>query len=337
MSTLQSTDQHRQQIHRFPVDLRESLTVLVDAFPEALDLASSNPPLATALASARDWDTFALTMVDREFVGGLLRQRRRRICGALGYPSSERVVRILGKVQPEACSLNLLAGVRCALRNPVLLSILSHLPTIGAAELKTAADLGSCPRLSAALFADLATYVTYEVDVGWGALLRQTETLMRLRDREWGGLRSALQVHRCYCRLWRKLFALEDFDATNEAVGFADIPFPPPPLLGSDEIQPIDSAVSLLEEARAMCHCVLSYASLVSDRGFYLYRVMHPERATLLIACRGALWQMNELAGVRNQPVSHETECIVRSWLRSARPHHSRPRHEAADREMLLL
>ena len=315
---MQHNDPHLQQVSLFPVEERDALTALIKGFPEALDLAFTNPPLAVALANAPAWDTFGLVRVDRAFIGGLLRQRRRRICGALGFPSSGRVVRILGKVQPQACSVRPLARVRCSLRNPALLSILSHLPTIGAAELRLAADLSNAPRVSAALFADLTAQFTCETEDGWGRLLRQIETLLRLRPPHWRPFRSVQKVRRCYDRLWRDLAGLLNFDPLHADTALSDIPFPPVPLPGLDEIQPINSAAALVEEARAMDHCVLSYAWRVAEGDTYLYRVMNPERATLLIGYRGTAWRMEELAGVRNQPVSSATEDLIESWLRRA-------------------
>lgn len=315
-ASIQHNDPHLQQVSLFPVDERDALRAFIEGFPEALDLAFTNPALAVALANAPSWDTFGLVKVDRTFIGGLLRRRRRKICGALGYPSSGRVVRILGKVQPQACRMNLLARVRCSLRNPALLSILSHLPTIGAAELRLAADLGDAPRVSAALFVDLAAQFTRETDEGWGRLLRQIETLIRLRPPHWRPFHSVQKMRRCYDRLWRDLAGLQNFDPLHADTALSDIPFPPIPLPGLDEIQPIDCVAALVEEARAMDHCVLSYAWRVAEGDTYLYRVMNPERATLLIGYRGTAWHMEELAGVRNQPVSSATEDLVESWLR---------------------
>lgn len=315
---VQHNNPHLQQVSLFPVEEREALTAFIEGFPEAVDLAFTNPPLAVALANAQVWDTLGLVRVDRAFISGLLRQRRRRICGALGYPASERVVRILGKVQPEACRVNLLARVRCSLRNPALVSILSHLPTIGAAELRIAADLSNAPRVSAAFFADLAAQFTRETDDGWERLLRQIETLLRLRPPHCRPFHSVKKARRSYYRLWRDLAGLGNFDPTHEDTAIPDPQFPAVPLPGIDEIQPIDSAPALVEEARVMGHCVLSYAGRVAEGDTYLYRVMNPERATVLIGYSSTAWHLQELAGVHNQPVSSATEELVESWLRRA-------------------
>ncbi len=316
--SVQHNDPHLPQVTLFRLEERGALTAFIEGFPEALDLALTNPPLAVALANAQGWDTFGLMRVDRAFIGGLLRQRRRRICGALGYPASERVVRILGKVQPQACAVNLLARVRCALRNPAVLSILSHLPTIGPAELGAAADLGNCAQISSTLFVDMVAQSARETDGAWGALVRQIETLSQLRHRACRMFRSVEQVRRCYFRLWRELIALESFDPKRQETVGADIPFPAVPIPGVEDIQPIASAAALVDEARAMKHCVLSYAERVAAGDRYLYRVMHPERATVLIGYRGTTWHLDELSGFDNQPVSSATEELVELWLRRA-------------------
>ena len=140
MSAFQQNPPHREQVNLFPAEEQDALAALLDGFPEAVDLAQTHPALAVAMAHARGWDTFGLVTPDRAFVGDMLGQRRRRIGGALGFPANERVVRILGKVQPQACAVTPLARSRGALRNPAILSILSHLPTIGPTELRVAAD-----------------------------------------------------------------------------------------------------------------------------------------------------------------------------------------------------
>jgi len=140
MSAFQQNPPHREQVNLFPAEEQDALAALLDGFPEAVDLAQTHPALAVAMAHARGWDTFGLVTPDWAIVGDMLGQRRRRIGGALGFPANERVVRILGKVQPQACAVTPLARSRGALRNPAILSILSHLPTIGPPELRVAAE-----------------------------------------------------------------------------------------------------------------------------------------------------------------------------------------------------
>lgn len=322
MSAFQQNHPHREQVYLFPAEEQNALAAFLRAFSDADDLARSNPPLAVALANARGWDTFGLVTPNQAFIGDMLRQRRRRICGALGFPASERVVRILGKVQPQACAVTPLARVRCALRNPAILSILSHLPTIGPTELRVAAELADCSQMNLSLFTDLAKRFAIETETTWTPLVRQIESLSQLLERDCRMVRSVEQVRRFYFSLWRELLALEEADPDLTEIVGADIPFPPVPLPGIEDIEPIDSAAALVEEARSMKHCVLSYAERVAAGDRYLYRVMHPERATVLIGYRGATWHLDEVAGFDNQPVSSATEEQVDSWLRHAQAPH---------------
>lgn len=333
---LNDSDTHK--IERYPVEQRAALAVFAGAFPEGSDLLYSNPPLAVALSNARVWDTFGLTTVDHPFISALLRQRRRKICAALGFPSCERVVRILSKVQPQACYMDLLARVRGALRNPSLLSILSHLTVIGAVELTVAADLGDCPNVSFTLFADLVMHFTRETNEEWRSILSQTSNLLQTRRNEtrlfeWAApsreemlariahgdgrkLRSVMHVRRSYYRFWNRLVDLTTFDPSNDYADLADIQFPAAPLPGIDIIQPIHSGAVLVDEARSMGHCVLDFAEHVAVGCGYLYRVLNPERATLWIARRNSVWGIEQLAGVQNQAVSLATKYTVESWLR---------------------
>ena len=326
------------QIERYPIEQRAALIAFASAFPEGNDLIYTNPPLAVALVNARAWDTFGLTTVDHRFISTLLRQRRRKICAAFGFPSCERVVRILSKVQPQACYVDLLARVRGALRNLSLLSILSHLTIIGAVELTVAADLVDCPNVSFTLYADLVMHFTRESNEEWRSILRQTSNLLQPRRDEnrlfeWAGpsrdemlariahgdgrkLRSVMHVRRSYYRFWNRLVDLTTFDPSNDYTDLADIQFPAAPLPGIDIIQPIHSGAVLVDEARAMGHCVLDYAEHIAVGCGYLYRVLNPERATLWIARRNSVWGIEQLAGVRNQAVSLATKYTVESWLR---------------------
>ncbi len=334
----QRNDSDTLQIERYPVEQRAALAVFVSAFPEGNDLLYSNPPLSVAMANARVWDTFGLATVDHPFISVLLRQRRRKICAALGFPSCERVVRILSKVQPQACYVDLLARVRGAFRNPSLLSILSHLTVIGAVELTVAADLGDCPNVSFTLFEDLVMHFTRETNEEWRSILRQTSNLLQPRPDEnrlfeWADpsrdemltriahgdvrkLRSVMHVRRSYYRFWNRLVDLTTFDPSNDYADLAEMQFPAAPLPGIDIIQPIHSGAVLVDEARSMGHCVLDYAEHVAVGCGYLYRVLNPERATLWIARRNSVWGIEQLAGVRNQAVSLATKYTVESWLR---------------------
>ena len=312
-----STDSFLQQIINFPPEHHEQLAAFAEEYPEAWDLLFTNPPLAVALANGREWDTFGLVNVDRKFIARLLSKRRRRVCGALGFPSSERVVKILGKVEPQACCLYSIAGIRYSLRNPGILSNLSHLPTIGVKELRLVSALGDFPPISARLFADLAEHGMTANEQKWSSLLRQVEIVLLNEPNRSERFQSVKQVRRCYYRMWRDLSEVQNFDPMNTSSTIPNFSFPPAPLPGIEDIQPISSTSALAEEAREMNHCAFGYLDRVAEGDVYLYRVMHPERATVLIGHKANNWHLEEISGISNRSISNETESMVESWLTS--------------------
>ena len=64
-------------------------------------------------------------------------------------------------------------------------------------------------------------------------------------------------------------------------------------------------------------NCVASYASRVREGNTYIYRVLHPERATLSLVRRSPFsdWEIDELERRYNTDVSEETEDFVQAWV----------------------
>jgi hypothetical protein len=95
-----------------------------------------------------------------------------------------------------------------------------------------------------------------------------------------------------------------------------NLEFPKPPVPGSDAIIALDKPGSLLAEALSQRNCVMSYVRQISGGSFYFYRVLHPERATLsIVPAENGKWQIDQLLGCRNKPVSEATHHAVAEWL----------------------
>lgn len=91
---------------------------------------------------------------------------------------------------------------------------------------------------------------------------------------------------------------------------------PAPPLRGTKFIRPILTYDELVQEARSQDNCVATYAARIRKRTTFIYRVTHPERATLSIV-RGpdGDWRIGELECRDNTKVSPTTRLAVESWL----------------------
>ena len=95
-------------------------------------------------------------------------------------------------------------------------------------------------------------------------------------------------------------------------------PLPLPPLPGNEWIVPLTTPQEFVEEARAMQHCVISYLQSVREGQSYIYRVQAEEPATLELqrGCSG--WEVVQLRGYANGPVSTKTRESVADWLQEA-------------------
>lgn len=92
--------------------------------------------------------------------------------------------------------------------------------------------------------------------------------------------------------------------------------FPSPPIPGTDSIVPITSAADLKLEGKEMGHCIASYATSIKKGAAYAYRVLAPERATLLLS-RGAdgRWQRSEFRRRFNARPGKIAASLVTEWL----------------------
>jgi hypothetical protein len=91
---------------------------------------------------------------------------------------------------------------------------------------------------------------------------------------------------------------------------------PLPPLPGNDHIIPIYSDALLHAEGREMKHCVGSYTGRVRSHEAYIYKVLHPQRATLAINPK--TYAIQELQLATNKKPSEATVLAVQQWLNSS-------------------
>lgn len=92
---------------------------------------------------------------------------------------------------------------------------------------------------------------------------------------------------------------------------------PPPPIPGIEgKIIPLRSEAELLAEGKAQKNCVATYGASVADKKCYIYRVLHPQRATLCIRLQSdGNWGISEIEASCNRPADRATVLFVRRWL----------------------
>lgn len=95
------------------------------------------------------------------------------------------------------------------------------------------------------------------------------------------------------------------YRALNEA-DISKMRFPDPPYRGNLEIMPIGTSGELLSEGEMMSHCVASYARSICTGSYFVYRICASIRATMAIRRVGGTWELAEIKGYDNAPVSNE-------------------------------
>lgn len=295
--------------------------------PGAVDLVDGNPALAYALASSWCFRTRPVASPLRS-ARALLKQPQRRLLGWLGFPASASAVRILRKVPPTACTLPILLRLRDLMKDPGTLGVLRHARVIRGTLVRLLADPLLRPMLTPRLLAELDASAAPDrvhpaVDLLHDTLhMRQQEGLDgAVRFESLAALRRHHDVLVAALNERRELEEVhaEALRGTDEATP-PEPPFPPPPIPGSQDIQPLTSAADLWVEGRTMDHCAGSFVPRVRSGGSYLYRVLSPSRATLSIDATEDGWRLGQLHGPSNTPVPPETLAAVRRWLSGRSP-----------------
>jgi hypothetical protein len=290
------------------------LLVLLHHDPDAAELAEANPALAFALAQKLD--------ADRALIASLRcsGMRQRDLLGILDLPSSSAAVNLFRKIDPRSINgdnwpaIALVIGE--ALREPK--PRLNHLSSIntGVVEilLDTRASAAATPRLLEEVAVDRSEiYRGRVVHLITSTLRMQDELRTGPRCQTFQNLARLRAVHEEVSENYRR--RVRQLIEAN-AAGPACFPIPPFPGIPG-RIEPVTSASDLVDEGEMQGNCVASYAGRVREGNLYIYRVLHPERATLSIARRGPLsaWEIDELECRYNTDVSEETEDFVQAWL----------------------
>lgn len=93
---------------------------------------------------------------------------------------------------------------------------------------------------------------------------------------------------------------------------------PEPPFPGTDSIFLITTVTELLEEGRAMHHCVGGYIQTLRTSDTYIYRMERPERATIEIhRLADGKARLGQCKLSHNRKPSKETIAAVNEWISS--------------------
>ena len=285
-----------------------------------LDLIKTNPGLAFCLASS--W-VFKRNTHPWRTARRLLRLKRRDAAAWLGFPATESVVRLLGKMAPEACYAPLLLNLRRAVNGDLsseLIKTLTFLPVLNADTLTLINSRTMLPSLTTALLRDVARRSVNPGCTGeWRDLMVDVQRMLQhLPDTPPPGPLLSLAAYRRYHDALACQYNERVADETSDSVDDGS-PLPLPPFPGTSEIIPLSAPQEVHQEGVEQKSCVVSYLDKVRRGHTFIYRVLAPQRATAEIAeQQPGRWHVVQLAGFKNRPVSKATWQAVENWLAAA-------------------
>ena len=331
-----------QVIRGFPKP-HEDLFELAEQVPYWWQLARSAPTLAFLVA--RCWYFDALPRGESvERVRQYVLMKRADICGALGFPSDQRTLRLLLKFRINAevampFVINDLMILKLLLRyEPSALELLEQAEQIGTNEICL---------LATGLHFDENPRHDYHIGRGmlWGTL-PHCEWYFRLpaAKRQWlshrfvkaditvthvDAVRLLLGEVQPFTRFQNERKAinyLEGYLARVSAIRRTrynldphHLGWPEPPIVPVRGIIPILSYEELRKEGNEMQHCVTSYWDDILLGKFYAYRIERDCRCTIGIRFYYGSWRISEVKGKNNQAIEDpEIMAILNNWIESS-------------------
>lgn len=283
---------------------------LVHKHPGGLDLLKSNPVLGFCLADLRAVRSNLRERRDLPPVERLVCMKQRELAGVLGFPSAEGSVKLMRKTVPESLNGRLFGALREALHDDDSRKMLSHVAQINVSVLDVAVDF------------DLRKAVTpnFVNEVAKSGKDKYYPHAARM-------LTDVINMHRdlrpdASRKRFNSMASLKSF-YDEVSVEFCRAHpgqilrarFPRPPIRGNQFIVPVRTPEELMREGEEQKNCVACYAKWVEAREKYIYRVLHPQRATLSLVRRGGGWCREELKLARNISVNAGTVSFVDEWL----------------------
>jgi hypothetical protein len=296
--------------------------VLMSRFEEARQLWRTCPVLLWFLG-ARVGEAHAC---DQEIIR-LLRLPLKGLFRELFPGIESRGLTILRRIKGMSYALEDARIVRQLLRNQDFLARGTHVPVFVWSRLReTAADL--CRDrfiMESGVFRNSLEYEPQsQGDDAYHRLVEYLTDSVRL-GRRLGIVQPERAV--CACATVEQIRRVHDRwshqmneRATLTALGEKNEDFPTPPIPGTDTTIPIRTAMELHMEGREMHHCVFCHLPEIQAGEAYVYKVLSPERATLMIArSRHGGYRIEELRLACNAEPSQETVKVVERWMSTQR------------------
>jgi hypothetical protein len=284
------------------------LLVLLAHDKKVMDLAATNPVLAYAVA---DWYAdYPRSKLD------FGKMPQRNLLKLLKLPDSAALVKIFRKIPPESVDPPLMQRVLSALRRPdsVSFKLLTHVSSINLGVLELILTPGIRPVLTPTLLDEVAANPRENYRAETASLIRDIVAMNEelADERPPGPMRTVASLRMKHGEVSAEFQKLDKLRKAHCLL-------PKPPLPGiQNRIVPLETPEELMAEGREQSNCVASYTSAVVGRKCYIYRILHPSRATLRIHRKAdGNWSISEIKASCNRESPPETRAYVKQWLES--------------------
>lgn len=286
-----------------------ALLRFIGRHPAVVELMESSPLLGFLVAMHPHW---------RQPSGDIdkvLSMRRRDILAWLGFHcTTEAMVRLVGKVTPQACQLHLVRGFLEAMNDPTTVRRLSFVSAVNADIMKIAASPELLSLAADALLHEVATRPDEAQSRSVSRMLDMCRHILRAR--------GDISPHRSFASIWQiRKFCMRHADLmSSEDIAEMDCALPPPPLPETETIRALCTIEDVADEALEQENCALTLLPQIASGKLYLYRVLKPHRATLSIRKEHGRWHPNQIEWANNECADDETRHHVNTWLSAVSP-----------------
>ena len=290
----------------------------VQYWPEALVLAQADP------ARFQDWASWCPALIElciRMLRDGetpadppLIQTGWRRVLLAAGLPSDRGTLRILCKCQQHAVAAVGLTVIRNILGDRKKRKVLQYCPELELESLRLLHDVPAVdvdPNLVSMVFEPPAPCLHDGVYYQYQAVCRIRQWLGRKPFWPYRGVRISRDQLR---------HAVGSLEAEILKTPFSDdfaLPAPPLAMRSNGEflIEPLSTVPAIRLEAKEMRHCLVSYLPHILSGQNYAFRVMRPQRCTVLLEKLSDRWLLAELRAVDNAIPDQKTQQLILNWM----------------------
>ncbi len=276
---------------------------------DASDLLVSNPVLLYLWATAH-YHYLKRYPEDISAQLSLLKAKQHQILQLIAPDAPKASVKLLKRLTPDSISRLNRSKLLVILQNTNLVSKLSHQRDLNGMHFEIAdAYPWALNRSIANILANLTRDERRIVDDAI-AMSNGGAIPVLVRCTTWP------EVIACHDRWARQWTNRREFHARllRDAYGAA-IPFPPPPVAPSGSIYWLSTPEEVIDEGRAMRHCVASYAQRVQRGEYALYHMNEPANLTIGLRQSLAGWQLDQVRGICNRLPTREELQAIDVWF----------------------